>query len=624
MDGKLTFTILLIVGLAIAPATATAQENPNFDVIVPEPTLTPGQSTHLSLLVTNDADEVDDRVKTAENVEVELHAGETPITVQSGPRLIGQMADGDTREVAFRVTVPQNIESGTYKLSLSVTYEFEDERQTQTVDATVRVEDRARFDVVAVSTNVSVGSTGTYEVSVRNVGSGTASAATLRLNSRSGDVTFGRATGDSRVLGTLAPGETATVKYTVSVAESAVLQPYALTASFSYEDESGIAKSAPPQTIELTPEPEQRFIVVEVSTNVSIGDTDTLTVSLQNRGQKVSDAEVTLESRSSYVTFGASATDTRFVGTWAAGETRSVEYKVTVSPQAATQSYGLAATVAYENREGFRARAGPTPLGVAPDPAQSFSVAAVNATLRVGEEGTLRGELVNTGVITARNVVVTLQPAGPNVNVLEPEYAIGDLSAGEQVPFSLSLEISEAADDGPRQFSVVVRYRGVDDNVRRSDPLDMRVQVAQKRDVFAIDPVSTSLEAGSGGTITVQITNQGDEPVTDVSAKMFADDPLSTTDDEVFIDALAPGESQQVVFGLSAGGGALPKTYPVSVDFQYVQTDGDTIVSSSYKVPIKIKPPSDNGGLPASPLLIGAVIVLVLLLGGGYYRYRRR
>jgi len=75
-----------------------------------------------------------------------------------------------------------------------------------------------------------------------------------------------------------------------------------------------------------------------------------------------------------------------------------------------------------------------------------------------------------------------------------------------------------------------------------------------------------------------------------------------------------------IVFQLSADGGATEKTYPVKMDFQYDDEDGDTIISDTYQVPVDVA--GGSGGLP-----ITLIILAVVLLGGGaggalYYRRR--
>lgn len=508
MRTELAVTMLLVVGLAVAPVPVAAAEDPNFEVTVPEPTLTPGESAELTVVVTNDAEDADDQVEAAEAVEVTLHGADTPVSVQSGPRRLGTMADGDPREVTVRITVPWDIAAGTHDLSLRVAYEHDAEEAVQTVPVPVRVDDRAWFEVVDVTTDVSVGETGRYELTIRNAGSVTADDATVELVSQSGHVTFGGAAADTRYLGSVAPGEEATVEVPVAVAPDAGHQPSAATVTVTYEDADGIRTTAPPRSVGVTPAPERRFSVTELD-----------------------------------------------VG------------------------------------------------------------------LHVGEEGTVRGTLVNEGDRSVRDLVLELRPASPTLSVAEPEFAAGDLAAGGAVSFAFDVDVSSGATAGPRQFTLVPTFRTAAGDRHAADPLDLRGSVGPKRDAFRVGGVEAAFGIGDAGDLEIEVTNTRDERVTDVSAKLFTTAPLSTDDDEAFIPTLEPGESRRIVFGLAVGAGALAKTYPVEVDFRYRTAAGETRLSDTYAVPVEVSRAEGDG---LGSIVVGGAVVGLVVAGLVGYLYRRR
>ncbi|MFT4885686.1 MAG: putative membrane protein, partial [Natronomonas sp.] len=116
-----------------------------------------------------------------------------------------------------------------------------------------------------------------------------------------------------------------------------------------------------------------------------------------------------------------------------------------------------------------------------------------------------------------------------------------------------------------------------------------------------------------------------DETVTDVSAKVFASQPLSMSDDEAFIDELEPGETARIPFRVSAAGNAMEKAYPISIDFQYVDESGETRLTDSYRVPVDVE--EQSGGLfgsisPAIPTVLAALGLAPLAPVA--LRYRRR
>ncbi len=368
---------------------------------------------------------------------------------------------------------------------------------------------------------------------------------------------------------------------------------------------------------------DSNFRVVDASAPDLYRPGGPITVTLENEGPSTAnDATLAIESGSADLSFNGDQTAETFIGDWAPGETRSVSIEGTLAPGADDRSYPLAATVTYENDAGDSRTSDRLTVGVSPQLESRFAIESVDSSLAVGEEGTVSGTLVNNGGSVARNVVLVLSADTRNFEPIETEYAIGNLEAGDTAAFTYDAEVSEAAAGGPRQLSFTVRYRDRSNEVVESEPLDARVDVGPERDRFSVEPISASLTAGGSGELRLEVTNEGEDTVTDISGKLFANAPLSTGDDEAFIDRLEPGASAEIVFGITAGGSALSKTYPVSLDFQY-EADGDTRLSDTYQVPIAVTVPEDgDGGLPI-PLLAGGLIALIVV-AMGYYAIRHR
>jgi hypothetical protein len=371
-------------------------------------------------------------------------------------------------------------------------------------------------------------------------------------------------------------------------------------------------------TIPIVVDDRARFRVVGVETGVQVGDNGTMAVSVTNVGTELArEASVDLSSANSDLSFGGVTSAESFVGTWAPGETKTVEYPINLASDAELRDYTLTGVVTYTDTDGIVRTSNELRTSVRPRPEQSFSLSGVSSTLRVNFEGTVEGTVTNDGPAPISDAVVVFQPASANFDAGETEFAIPDLAAGESADFAFDVEVSSAADPGARQLSFLVQYENGDGDTRTSDPLTARIQVDAERDPFTIEASESTLTAGDSGRLTLTVTNAEDETLSDISAKLFVDDPISSSDDEAFIDALEPGESREITFQISTGGSTFAKDYPVSVDFEYDREDGTTQVSDSFRLPITVEE-SSGGGLPfglivgvGAVVLVGAAIVVV-------------
>ena len=442
-------------------------------------------------------------------------------------------------------------------------------------------------------------------------------------------------------LGSIQDGQTRTATFTLEFAEDASPGTYRVPLTVTYDHTSTVGyepTEAQPgyrdadygtrhreidTAVEIIVENQPRFeVVTEPSLTVSAGDTGTLSLELHNVGtQTARDARVHLRSNHTAVRFGEfdtpQPTTSVFVSTLDPGASTTIEAQVVTVRDVAPGSYPISVAVEYEKPNGFTDRSRPQEIGIDVGREQSFAVRDVNSSLSVGDDGTVRATLVNMGPSTVGNTIVVYRSDSRTLHPTETEYAVGDMAAGDSVQFQFEFDVSEEADAGPRMPSFVVRYRNDDGEVRTSEPLDLPVQVAPKSDPFRVEPVTTTVTAGSHTTVELEVTNTGTETLTDVEAKLFADDPLASDNDEAFVGRLEPGESTTVLFDVGAAGGVIAKTYPISIDFTYEDAGGDTELSDTYRIPIDVIDPS-TGGLPW-PLLMAVSAGLI-----GFVLWKRK
>ncbi|TQQ83378.1 hypothetical protein EGH24_00855 [Halonotius terrestris] len=305
-----------------------------------------------------------------------------------------------------------------------------------------------------------------------------------------------------------------------------------------------------------------------------------------------------------------------------AGSPKTASFNVTVPDRVDPGAYDLRVILDYSytskaqnvdsgvpitvNQEQSDTETETVPIRVTDD--ARFEVTELETELRVGEEGEITGELENIGNDDARNAEVSFAPESETVVALESNVAVGDIPAGESVPFSIPVEVTSDAEAVPKRFDLPVSFRD-ENGIRQSDTdPEFLVDVGEQRDAFLVEPVNNSIPAGGSQPLDLRVTNNLDEPVTDIEGKLFADDPLDSTNDETFTESLDPGETTTVTVDLSASSSATIKNYPTSIDFRYVDSDGDSKLSDPYRMAISVTEPEDGGGSPL-PLVIGLLIV---------------
>jgi len=372
---------------------------------------------------------------------------------------------------------------------------------------------------------------------------------------------------------------------------------------------------------EFVVEDDARFSVSPSSSEVIAGDTGDFTIEVENIGTETArNPRIVLTSGESGVFFGGlqSRLPQKTVGMeeLQSGGSTVVAVHAGAASEVTPGSYPLDAVVRYETPRGVtrESRSLTVPLSVGEE--QEFVAENIESTLRVGDDGNLRGVIRNQGPRPVTDAVVVFSPDNRNINPLETDYAVGSLDVDETAEFDFRVAVSSEAESGPKLSNAVVEYRNVNGERRTSSPVDLNYQVAERIDEFDVQS-DISLTAGSGKAVEVEITNIRDEALSDIQAKIFTDDPLSSGDDEAFVSSLEPGESETLVFDLSASGGATPKSYSFSMDFRYDDERDETTVSETYRVPVQVTESEESSN---TPVFLGILLVVVLVALGWWKR----
>jgi hypothetical protein len=585
-QGRIIVALLVVTSVAIGPGIVAGTEDPRFEADVGSTVVTPGQPEQLSVTIVNDAEDPEDRVDAATNVEADMKPGGTPFSISSGSRHLGTLKDGRPVSTSFSIDVPRDIDSGTYAIPIELTYEYDgDERETTTVHVTVIVKDRAAFEVVAVEDSVAVGNDGSVSLTIENVGSEPAADATVRIQSKTAMVHFGGSDAQTRYIGEWDVGEARTVTYAVGTSPEAEAAAYPLIATVKFDDLDGNRQASAPLPAHVHPQP-MTFDIEAVESGLQVGTDGTATFEITNTGNEAVSG-VSLEVLGTGPHLDPTQR-TYPVGTIEPGDTENVSVSVRTADAAAAGDREFTVRVKYDDTDGDRS-SGDSRVAVVPvADRQSFDVSVIENDLRVDRDGDLTFEITNTGPKTVRNANIRIGETGPTVHPETTEYSIGTLAPGETTTARFSLDVSDGASPTPRQFTVGMHYDESDGDRVAANPQSIAVDVAPERPVFDVAITGGEVPMGETASVTVRIENTGNETLSKINAKAFTDAPVTITDDSAYIGELAPGESMTLEFGVSAPGDAQMKQYPISMDLQYTDEDGDTELTDTYDVPVTV------------------------------------
>jgi VCBS repeat-containing protein len=280
--------------------------------------------------------------ETGTDTELQL-LGTEQIEPRTNSVSLGTLASGETATAEFRVGVSDIEAAGNYSVGFRAGYEDEGGtvKQSDIRRGAVRVEDAPSFALDATAESLYVDSTGAVALTVTNTGDSPVRNARAVLHPTEPFSPLST----SASLGTLDPGESATTRFKLEVADRAVPQTYPLVYTVEYDDAYDERVTSEERTVSAEVGPEMT-IETSGSPTVAAGSTDTVDVTVRNTGDDVMrDAVARINVNTPFETDD----DTAYVGDLAPGESRTVTFTVSVGDGATPKTYTVDTTVKYDN-----------------------------------------------------------------------------------------------------------------------------------------------------------------------------------------------------------------------------------------------------------------------------------
>jgi len=268
------------------------------------------------------------------------------LTPRTNGASLGTLDPGETATAAFRVGVADIESADTYAIPFQLRYEDGNGvvRTSAVRTGDVTVEDAPTFDLSATTTDLYVDSTGAVTLSVTNTGDQPVRNARAVLHPMEPFSPLST----SASLGTLDPGETATAKFKLEVADRAMAQDYPLEFTVVYEDAYRETVDSDRMTVPVTVGPEMT-VDTSGSPTVAAGSTETIEVTVTNTGEgQMRDAVARINVNTPFETDD----DTAYVGDLGPGESATVTFTVSVDGAATPKAYSVDTTVKYDNAFG--------------------------------------------------------------------------------------------------------------------------------------------------------------------------------------------------------------------------------------------------------------------------------
>jgi hypothetical protein len=507
-------TILAVVGLLLmapvvpAVASSVVTGNPELQYSVADDTFQANERATLSVVASNDGNindggigRFENQVQTARSVQMNVREGQldSAIDVKTGTVTAGSIGPGGTAQFDFNLEIG-DAEPGTYTVPVEVTYrhasaviydetpsgpaeiEYVWTERTKTVDLTIRIDERAEFDVISEGTNrLFGGDTGSLAFTIKNTGSQTARNASVQLSSGGEGVFFGSPATPSRETGvfvqSLEPNETRQVSVQVGATSDVSPGEYPVNAVVSYRDENDIGQQSDTLTTGIEVRGERTFALEGLSTsNFRVDESEaTITGRVVNTGPaSAQNVVVRMRDHGSVSPTNGEAA----VGTLSPGESEQVSFTAAIPSEAEPGANSIGFDVEYENADGdVRTTSNPIRKTVAIDAERDrFEVTNVSTTVTPGGTAQLSAEVQYVGDDPISAVNARLFTSDPLSTSDDGAY-LGQMEPGETD--TATFRISATSDALPKEYasSIEVRYDEADGDTEFTDGMSIGVSV---------------------------------------------------------------------------------------------------------------------------------------------------
>jgi hypothetical protein len=303
----------------------------------------------------------DDVPTTAKLVAISLSAGGAPVVVKTGPQNVGDLASQMSATVKIATKITSEATEGEYTLPLTVQYTYlaassqesadiltsDYKRVNATVPLTIRIKPSVKIEVLeAIPENLSVGTGGYLNLTIKNTGFEDGKKATVRLVRNGNSPVI--PTDSNAYIGDFAQDAVVSCRYKVAISGEAENQTYPVDVVVSYENRYGETVTSAAETIGVPVQNKLTFAVVSGVASVVSGSEQIITVTYRNTGAQTAHQA---QARLSVVEPFTSGDNSAFLGDLNPGESATASYRITTDSTAPARDYMLDTEVRFRDAQ---------------------------------------------------------------------------------------------------------------------------------------------------------------------------------------------------------------------------------------------------------------------------------
>jgi hypothetical protein len=294
---------------------------------------------------------------------------------------------------------------------------------------------------------------------------------------------------DPQMVGSIPSGGTGTtVQFKVKISANATTGEYQLPLTLDYRYPNDIRQEKAdvfeysytpvtetlPVTIRI--KPEVKIAILEaVPDTLAAGTEGYLHLTIKNIGpEDGTKATVMLIGGGNT---GVIPTDsTAYIGDFPSNGTVNCSFKIVASKDATSQTYPVAISVTYTNREGDIVTTDTEIIGVPVSVKTSFAVTSPVPSIAAGSDAAVEVTYRNNGVLTVYEAQSRITPHGTVTSDNNLAY-LGTIGPGESVTARYDLQADSATAPGEYAFDSTIRYRDAMGNSQESDTVTVTVTI---------------------------------------------------------------------------------------------------------------------------------------------------